>query len=187
MQSKYIDKYYNKYKKCYKIQRTKLKKAISKANELIEQMSESERQKYVPGFNIYEQENISDTFYSDNNVSSDIFSEQNAIYEDSSNFLIKENEKYCDNEIINEEKFSHYIIDFFEFLGNYKNKSYLVQKEKSNLIKIFSFLLQGKMDINRQKGNKIINIIKNSNSKEENDILNEYLNIALDNIKNGKI
>ena len=43
------------------------------------------------------------------------------------------------------------------------------------------------MDINRQKGNKIINIIKNSNSKEENDILNEYLNIALDNIKNGKI
>ena len=39
------------------------------------------------------------------------------------------------------------------------------------------------MDINKQKGNKIINIIKNSNSKEENDILNEYLNIALDNIK----
>ena len=149
-------------------------------------MSENERKKYVPGFNIYEQENISDTFYSDNNLSSDIFSE-NFIYEDSSNFLIKENEKYCDNEIINEEKFSHYIIDFFKFLGNYKNKSYLVQKEKSNLIKIFSFLLEGKMDINRQKGNKIINIIKNSNSKEENDILNEYLNIALDNIKNGKI
>ena len=149
-------------------------------------MSENERKKYVPGFNIYEQENISDTFYSDNNLSSDILSE-NFIYEDSSNFLIKENEKYCDNEIINEEKFSHYIIDFFKFLGNYKNKSYLVQKEKSNLIKIFSFLLEGKMDINRQKGNKIINIIKNSNSKEENDILNEYLNIALDNIKNGKI
>ena len=129
-------------------------------------MSENERKKYVPGFNIYEQENISDTFYSDNNLSSDIFSE-NFIYEDSSNFLIKENEKYCDNEIINEEKFSHYIIDFFEFLGNYKNKSYLVQKEKSNLIKIFSFLLEGKMDINKQKGNKIINIIKNSNSKED--------------------
>ena len=48
-------------------------------------MSENERKKYVPGFNIYEQENISDTFYSDNNLSSDIFSENNAIYEDSSN------------------------------------------------------------------------------------------------------
>ena len=134
-------------------------------------MSESERQKYVPGFNIYEQENISDTFYSDNNLSSDIFSE-NFIYEDSSNFLIKENEKYCDNEIINEEKFSHYIIDFFEFLGNYKNKSYLVQKEKSNLIRIFSFLLEGKINANVEKGNQIINIIKNLGSKEENEILN---------------
>jgi hypothetical protein len=149
-------------------------------------MSENERKKYVPGFNIYEQENISDTFYSDNNLSSDIFSE-NFIYEDSSNFLIKENEKYCDNEIINEEKFSHYIIDFFEFLGNYKNKSYLVQKEKSNLIRIFSFLLEGKINANVEKGNQIINIIKNLGSKEENEILNEYLNIALDNIKNGKI
>ena len=39
-------------------------------------MSENERKKYVPGFNIYEQENISDTFYSDNNLSSDIFSEK---------------------------------------------------------------------------------------------------------------
>ena len=149
-------------------------------------MSENERKKYVPGFNIYEQENISDTFYSDNNLSSDILSE-NFIYEDSSNFLIKENEKYCDNEIINEEKFSHYIIDFFEFLGNYKNKSYLVQKEKSNLIRIFSFLLEGKINANVEKGNQIINIIKNLGSKEENEILNEYLNIALDNIKNGKI
>jgi len=149
-------------------------------------MSENERKKYVPGFNIYEQENISDTFYSDNNLSSDILSE-NFIYEDSSNFLIKENEKYCDNEIINEEKFSHYIIDFFKFLGNYKNKSYLVQKEKSNLIRIFSFLLEGKINANVEKGNQIINIIKNLGSKEENEILNEYLNIALDNIKNGKI
>ena len=149
-------------------------------------MSENERKKYVPGFNIYEQENISDTFYSDNNLSSDIFSE-NFIYEDSSNFLIKENEKYCDNEIINEEKFSHYIIDFFKFLGNYKNKSYLVQKEKSNLIRIFSFLLEGKINANVEKGNQIINIIKNLGSNEENEILNEYLNIALDNIKNGKI
>ena len=43
------------------------------------------------------------------------------------------------------------------------------------------------MDINKQKGNKIINKIKNSNLKEENDILNEYLKITLDNIKNGKI
>ena len=149
-------------------------------------MSENERKKYVPGFNIYEQENISDTFYSDNNLSSDIFSE-NFIYEDSSNFLIKENEKYFDNEIINEEKFSHYIIDFFEFLGNYKNKSYLVQKEKSNLIKIFSFLLQGKINANVEKEKQIINIIKNLGSKEENEILNEYLNIDLDNIKKRKI
>ena len=43
------------------------------------------------------------------------------------------------------------------------------------------------MNINKEKENQIINIIKNSGSKEENDILNDYLNIALDNIKNGKI
>ena len=103
------------------------------------------------------------------------------------NFLNDEMTKYCNNKIINEETFIKSIIDFFQFLSTSKNISYVIEKNKNDLIKVITFLLEGKMIIDENKSNRILHALKGCNKGSGKNSLNEYLNIILDNIKNGKI
>ena len=240
--SKKIDKYINKYKFALKIKKYKLKKAINKANELIEQMSDEERKKFVPNFKSkdlrlnkhyipkkkenfeynqnyldddddnldsnyddddeeYENENednndneIDNNFNQsdDNNENSEsiisyIDFEEIKNLPNSNNFLDDEMKKYCDNKIISEDDFINSIIDFFHFLTNCENISYIVETKKDDLLKVISFLLEGKMTIDGNRTNKILHVLKRCNEGSGKNTLNEYLNIILDNIKNNKI
>ena len=105
----------------------------------------------------------------------------------SNNFLDDEMKKYCNNKIIKEDDFINSIIDFFHFLTNCKNISYIIDNKKDDLLKVITFLLEGKMIIDGNRSNKILHVLKRCNEGSGKNTLNEYLNIILDNIKNDKI
>ena len=156
----------------------------------------------------YENENENDNDDNDNDIDSEIENNSNQSEDNndntestisyidleelknlpnSNNFLDDEMKKYCNNKIIKEDDFINSIIDFFHFLTNCKNISYIIDNKKDDLLKVITFLLEGKMIIDGNRSNKILHVLKRCNEGSGKNTLNEYLNIILDNIKNDKI